>query len=63
VPAWIDLERAVVDGFFRFSPAHARVAGDHAFDGVVGDASTSTIQARLHEIDGQLEGLGSAGQR
>ncbi len=61
VPAWIDLERAVVDGFFRFSPAHARVAGDHAFDGVVGDASTSTIQARLHEIDGQLEGLGSAG--
>ena len=47
----------MIDGFFRFSPNHARVAGDHHFDGVVGDPSATTIQARVEEIDRQLATL------
>ncbi|HEV2014119.1 MAG TPA: hypothetical protein VGR77_09590 [Candidatus Dormibacteraeota bacterium] len=34
---WAALEQATIDGFFRLSPSHARVVGDHRFDGVVGD--------------------------
>lgn len=54
---WAELEAEVIDGFFRFSPGHARVVGDHRFDGVVGDASESTIRARIQQIDRQLERL------
>jgi len=54
------VERAVIDGVFRFSPSQARVVGDHAFDGLVGDASASTIQARIREIDDQREMLARA---
>ncbi|TMD25085.1 MAG: DUF885 domain-containing protein [Chloroflexi bacterium] len=54
---WAAIEREVIDGFFRFSPNHARVAGDHHFDGVVGDPSATTIQARVEEIDRQLATL------
>ena len=54
---WAAIEREVIDGYFRFSPNHARVAGDHNFDGVVGDPSGTTIQARIEEIDRQLEKL------
>jgi Bacterial protein of unknown function (DUF885) len=56
-------ERAVIDGFFRFSPAHGRYVGDHRFDGVVGDLSKTAIRARVTEIDrhlgtiGQVQGL------
>ena len=48
----------MIDGFFRFSPTHARYVGDHRFDGVVGDLSKTTIQARVAEIDRQLAKLG-----
>lgn len=54
VPNWPEIERAVVDGFFRFSPSLARKAGDHRFDGVVGDVSAGAIHARVGEIDRQL---------
>ncbi|HSO94126.1 MAG TPA: DUF885 domain-containing protein [Candidatus Dormibacteraeota bacterium] len=54
MPAWEEVERAVIDGFFRFAPAHARTVGDHSYDGVVGDVSDTTIKARLEEIDRQL---------
>lgn len=47
----------MIDGFFRFAPAHARVVGEHAFDGVVGDASAGSIQARIQEIDQQLAAM------
>ncbi|TMF85849.1 MAG: DUF885 domain-containing protein [Chloroflexi bacterium] len=57
VADWEAIEREVIDGYFRFSPNHARVAGDHNFDGVVGDPSGTTIQARIEEIDRQLEKL------
>lgn len=57
---WAGTERAVIDGVFRFAPSHARAVGDHAFDGLVGDASASTIQARIGEIDGQLQVLARA---
>jgi uncharacterized protein DUF885 len=59
VRGWAELEAQVIDGFFRFSPGHARVVGDHRFDGVVGDPSQTTILARLGEIDRQLERLQS----
>jgi hypothetical protein len=51
---WAATERQVIDGFFRFSPTHARYVGDHRFDGVVGDFSTSAINARVAEIDRHL---------
>jgi hypothetical protein len=51
---WAALEQAIIDGFFRFSPSHARAVGDHRFDGVVGDVSQTAIQARTAEIDRQL---------
>jgi uncharacterized protein DUF885 len=54
VADWAAIEREVIDGFFRFSPSHARAAGDHGFDGVVGDPSATTIQARVEQIDRQL---------
>jgi Bacterial protein of unknown function (DUF885) len=54
VADWAAVERDVIDGFFRFSPAHGRYVGDHRFDGVVGDLSRTTIQARVEEIDRQL---------
>jgi Bacterial protein of unknown function (DUF885) len=57
VADWATLEAEVIEGFFRFSPQHARVAGDHRFDGVVGDASGTTIDARMEEIDRQLLAL------
>jgi uncharacterized protein (DUF885 family) len=60
VAGWAGVERAVIDGVFRFSPSQARVVGDHAFDGLVGDASASTIQARIREIDDQREMLARA---
>jgi uncharacterized protein (DUF885 family) len=55
VPAWEGIERGVIEAVFRFAPAHARTVGDHSYDGVVGDASRTTIKARLEEIDRQLE--------
>jgi len=62
VADWAAHERQVVDGFFRFSPAHARFMGDHRFDGVVGDLSKTAIRARVSEIDEQLSTI-SAVQR
>jgi Bacterial protein of unknown function (DUF885) len=59
VAEWAALEAEVIEGFFRFSPQHARAAGDHRFDGVVGDRSKSSIEARLEEIDRQLLALQS----
>ena len=55
MPAWEGIERGVIEAVFRFAPAHARTVGDHSYDGVVGDASRTTIKARLEEIDRQLE--------
>src|SRR2546421_8897137 len=49
VADWPAIEREVIDGFFRFSPTHARYMGDHRFDGVVGDASKTAIRARVAE--------------
>jgi hypothetical protein len=51
---WAATERRIIDGFFRFSPTHARFVGDHRFDGVVGDLSRTAIRARIAEIDHQL---------
>ena len=51
---WATTERQVIDGFFRFSPTHARSVGDHRFDGVVGDHSSTAITARVAEIDRHL---------
>ena len=45
----------MIEAFFRFAPAHARTVGDHTYDGVVGDVSATTIEARVEEIDRQLE--------
>src|SRR5207248_2095543 len=59
VADWAATERQVVDGFFRFSPAHARFMGDHRFDGVVGDLSKTAIRARVSEIDEQLSTIGA----
>jgi hypothetical protein len=56
---WAAVEREVIDGFFRFSPTHARYVGDHRFDGVVGDLSKTAIQARLNEIDQHLSTIGA----
>jgi hypothetical protein len=58
VTDWAATERQVIDGFFRFSPTHARYMGDHRFDGVVGDLSKSAIRARVSEIDRQLSSIG-----
>jgi len=55
---WAATERQVIDGFFRFSPTHARYVGDHRFDGVVGDLSKTAIRARVAEIDQQLSTIG-----
>ena len=55
---WAAIERETIDGFFRFSPTHARYVGDHRLDGVVGDLSKTAIQARLSEIDRQLSTIG-----
>src|SRR5256884_7375685 len=49
-----------MDGFFGFSPTHARYMGDHRFDGVVGDLSKTAIRARVSEIDRQLSTVGAA---
>jgi Bacterial protein of unknown function (DUF885) len=57
VPSWTQLEKKVVDGFFRFTPGFGRRVGDHRFDGQVGDASASTIRNRVKEIDRQLTQL------
>jgi hypothetical protein len=59
VGGWAAAERQVIEGFFRFSPAHARYMGDHRFDGVVGDVSKGAIHARVAEIDQQLSTIGS----
>jgi len=58
VADWAATERQVIDGFFRFSPTHARYMGDHRFDGVVGDLSRSAIRARVAEIDRHLSTIG-----
>ena len=55
---WVTNEQQVIDGFFRFSPTHARSVGDHRFDGVVGDLSKSALRARVAEIDRQLSTIG-----
>jgi hypothetical protein len=55
---WAASEREAIDGFFRFSPTHARYVGDHRFDGVVGDPSGTSIRARVAEIDRQLSTIG-----
>jgi hypothetical protein len=57
VGEWSTIERETIDGFFRFSPAHARYVGDHRFDGVVGDLSKATIRARVAEIDRHLSAI------
>ena len=56
---WAAVERESIDGFFRFSPTHGRYVGDHRFDGVVGDLSRTSIQARVDEIDRQLATVGA----
>jgi hypothetical protein len=58
VGAWEASERRVIEGFFHFSPTHARYVGDHRFDGVVGDLSKTAIGARVAEIDQQLATIG-----
>lgn len=60
MPAWEETERRVIDGVFRFAPAHARTVGDHSYDGVVGDASATSIEARLEEIGRQLEEISAS---
>jgi hypothetical protein len=57
---WAELEQAVIDGLFRFSPELGRLCGDHRFDGVLADVSRPAIQARAHEIRGHLGELESA---
>jgi hypothetical protein len=54
VPSWLETERKVIEGFFRFSPSHARTVGDHRFDGVVGDVSRTSIRARILEVETHL---------
>src|SRR5919198_1860025 len=54
---WLDTEQAVLNGLFRFAPSWGRLVGDHSYDGLVGDASSTSIQARIGEIDGQLTRL------
>ncbi|HEV3097939.1 MAG TPA: DUF885 domain-containing protein [Candidatus Dormibacteraeota bacterium] len=54
---WAAVEREVIEGFFRFSPSYGREAGDHRFDGVVGDPSKAAIGARVEEIDRQVHQL------
>jgi Bacterial protein of unknown function (DUF885) len=58
VADWGTTEREIIEGFFRFSPTHARYVGDHRFDGVVGDLSKTAIRARVVEIDRQLSTVG-----
>ena len=55
---WAATEQQVIEGFFRFSPTHARYVGNHRFDGVVGDLSKNAIRARVAEIDQQLSTIG-----
>ena len=62
MPAWEGIERGVIEAVFRFAPAHARSVGEHAYDGVVGDPTSSAIAARLEEIDRQLRALAGAGE-
>jgi hypothetical protein len=57
VADWAAVEREVIEGFFRFSPSYGRDAGDHRFDGVVGDPSKAAIRARVEEIDRQIHQL------
>ena len=57
MPAWEGIERGVIAAVFRFAPAHARTVGEHSYDGVVGDRSSTAIEARVDEIDRQLEAL------
>jgi uncharacterized protein (DUF885 family) len=57
VPAWGGIERGVIDAVFRFAPSHGRTVGDHSYDGIIGDASATTIEARVEEIDRQLEAI------
>ena len=59
---WAAAEREVIEGFFRFFPSHAREAGEHRFDGVVGDPSGTAIRARVAEIDRQIAKLGKLEQ-
>lgn len=54
MPAWKEREREVVDGLFAFAPGWGRAAGDHRFDGVVGDVSGTAVAGRLEAIDRQL---------
>ncbi|MDQ6712259.1 MAG: DUF885 domain-containing protein [Candidatus Dormibacteraeota bacterium] len=56
---WAATERAVIEGFFHFSPTYARYVGDHRFDGVVGDLSKNAIRARVAQIDQQLAAIGA----
>jgi hypothetical protein len=55
---WAAAERQVIEGFFRFSPTHARYVGDHRYDGVVGDFSKTALRARVAEVDQQLATIG-----
>jgi hypothetical protein len=57
VADWAAVEREVIEGFFRFSPSYGREAGDHRFDGVVGDPSKAAIRARVEEIERQVHQL------
>jgi len=59
VAEWAAVEREIIEGFFRFSPSYGRDAGDHRFDGVVGDRSKTAIRARVEELDRQIDWLGS----
>ena len=57
--AWHQLEQQAWDGLHRFSPNYGRIAGDHRYDGVVGDAGRTSIAARVVEIDRQIREVGS----
>ena len=58
---WAAVEREVIEGFFRFSPSRGREAGDHQFDGVVGDPSKAAVRARVEAIDRQIDRLSHLG--
>ena len=44
----------VVRGLFAASPAAARAAGDHTYDGVLGSVGSDAVQARMAELDNLL---------